>query len=85
MAGETDANPIHMKIVGTDTGPGKVLAMGLLTLIPVAIAILMQNPALRQSLQMKAWYATRKVCHTGAEWWRKMEVVADHHYDIARL
>lgn len=81
----THDNPIHMTIVPGKPPIGKLVIVGLFTLAPVAVAILMQNPALRQSIQMRAWYAARKVSHTGAEWWRKMEVVADHHYDLARL
>ena len=85
MNGETANNPIHMKIVGTEPNVSKLVLVAALSLAPVAVAILMQNPSLRQAIQMRAWFTLRKVSHTGAQWWRKMEVVADHHYDLARL
>lgn len=81
----TPDNPIHMKIVPEKVPIGKLVIVGLFTLAPVAAAILMQNSALRQALKMRSWYAIRKMSHTGAEWWQKMEVIADHHYDVSRL
>jgi hypothetical protein len=81
----THDNPIHMRIVAEKAPIGKLIVVGLITLAPVALAVLMQNPSLRRAIHMRTWYAARKVSHSGGEWWRRMEVIADHHYDIARL
>jgi hypothetical protein len=81
----THDNPIHMRIVAEKPPIGKLVIVGLFTLAPVAIAILMQNSSLRQAIHMRVWFTARKMSHSGAEWWRRMETIADHHYDIARL
>jgi hypothetical protein len=74
-----------MQVVASDPGYGRMVAIGILTLAPVAVAILMQNPALRQAIQMRAWHFTRAFCRKNAEAWRKLESIAATRYDIARL
>lgn len=81
----TKESPLFMKLMPESVPVRQALIMGLLALAPVAVAILMQNPALRQSLKMKGWDAIRKMSKANAGYWRKMEMVADHHYDLARL
>jgi len=85
MAGETADNPIFMRMIGTDTGPAKLVFVGLLTLAPVAVAILMQNPALRQHITMKLWHSGELASAKTA---RSFEVIARKchmKYDLARL
>jgi hypothetical protein len=77
--------PVHTKIMGSDASMGKLALVAVFTLAPVAIAILMQNPALRQSIQMKGWAAFRKFAHESARKWERLESIAATHYDIARL
>ena len=80
-----DHGPIRVKLVGQDVNPAKLLAIGLLSLAPVVVAILMQNPALRQAIQMRAWHMAREACHKGQGWLNKMEAITNHRYDLARL
>jgi len=85
MPGETPQNPVYMKIMGTDATPAKLVFVGLLTLAPVAVAILMQNPALRQQLVMRLWHSGEVVSGKTA---RAFEITARKchmKYDLARL
>lgn len=77
--------PFRVKLVGQDVNPGKLLAIGLLSLAPVVVAILMQNPALRQALQLRAWHIARQAAKKGEAWCDKMGAIANHRYDLARL
>ena len=43
------------------------LRMILVSVIPVVIIMLMQNPALRQRLSMKACHYGKEVCHAGSD------------------
>jgi len=85
MAGETPQNPVYMRIMGTDATPGKLIFVGLLTLAPVAVAILMQNPALRQQITMRLWHSGEV---TASQTSRAFEIMARKchmKYDLARL
>lgn len=85
MIGETPEHPVNVRIGGNDPGLGKLAAVALLTLAPVAVAILMQNPALRQALEMKAWHGIRQFCRGNSKAWARLESIAATRYDIARL
>ena len=84
MAGETADSPLHMKMVG-ETSPGKVLAITIMSLAPVAIAIIMQNSALRQALAMKSWHYVRLTAGKFERAASEIKSYAGHRYDIARL
>jgi hypothetical protein len=83
MIGEA-GNPVHTKIVG-DGGIGKVIAVTVISLAPVAIAILAQNPALRQSLELRAWSYMRLLAARNVRAWQKLEAMAQARYELARL
>jgi hypothetical protein len=86
MIGESRDNPLNMRIVGTnEPGVGKLVIIAALTLAPVAVAILMQNPALRQAIEMKAWNMARIACRKNARMWANLESIAATRYDVARL
>lgn len=85
MIGETPEHPVNVRLAATDAGMSKLVIVGLLTLAPVAIAILMQNPALRQALEMKAWNGARIICRKNARMWANLESIAATRYDVARL
>lgn len=84
MIGESD-NPVNVKVIPSGEAPAKILAIALLSLAPVAVAILMQNPALRQSLAMKAWKisesATMRISKTFAD----ISAKCQFRYDLARM
>lgn len=57
----------------------------IVTLIPVAIALLMQKPALRQALAMKSAHYARRFCQAQADFWQSMATGAAQAYNRARL
>ena len=85
MNGQTDKTPLHVKIVGTDAGPGKVLFIGLLSLVPVAVAILMQNPALRQQLAMRFWHDAEAAAAKTGKAFDGMARKAHLKYELVRM
>jgi hypothetical protein len=87
MNGErgTDKNPLVMKLQAADVDAGRMLLMMALTIAPVAIAILMQNPALRQKLSMQFWITAQQIAGQGKRTLANVESIARTRYDIARL
>jgi hypothetical protein len=85
MIGETPETPVNVRLAPADIRMGKLVMVGLFTLAPVAIAILMQNPALRQAIEMKAWNTARGFCRRNARLWANLESIAATRYDVARL
>lgn len=80
----TEENPVHMKIMA-DEHPGRFLMVLALSLVPVAAAIWMQSPALRQKVQMTFWHDVHKLAAGNAARWTRLESIARTRYDIARL
>lgn len=81
----TDAShPIHMKLI-SDVKLSRLILVGALTIAPVAVAILMQNPALRQQLQMRFWRSLGLgMAHTGSVFADAAEKCR-MKYDLARM
>jgi len=84
-AGENASNPIYMKLTGPDGGMAKMVFVGLLTLAPVAVAILMQNPALRQQLVMRLWHSGEVATGKTGRAFEIMARKCHMKYDLARL
>lgn len=57
------ANPLWMAYVPTKIGLRRAFIVTAISITPVALAVLMQNPALRQSLQMKFYHHASMVFH----------------------
>lgn len=81
----TDKNPLVMKIQPPNANPARLALMMAFTIAPVALAILMQHPALRQQLQMRFWWTVKRVAGQSSKTWGNVESIAQTHYDIARL
>lgn len=81
----TPENPIRMQITGNDTSLGKMVLMGALTIAPIAVAIIMQHPALRQAIQMRTWHYIQLSAGRFERAAKKAETIAAHRYDLARL
>lgn len=78
----TPLNPVHVAIW---TDQKRALASAAASLAVVGIAILMQQPALRQAIKMRASYYAMKFCARNVAYWKRMETIASTSYDIARL
>lgn len=85
MTGEFK-NPMWVAIKNPEPLPAKRFVIALaISLAPVAIAILMQNPALRQRLIMRGASCTRRFCQSQADMWQRAATNAAQTYNKARL
>lgn len=85
-AGTSPETPVWFRTVRDDSSLVKELAPALLmTLIPVAIALLMQKPALRQAIAMRAAHASKSFCQGQADFWQDMATRSAQMYNKARL
>jgi hypothetical protein len=83
----TKEEPTYMKLIPSDDLPPlkNVLILTGLSLLPLALGILMQKPALREALRMRCLHYGSEVC-----WWvsnttRKGAAALDNQYFAARL
>lgn len=61
-------NPVHVSMTARPSVKDTI-GMVLITVLPVAIAILMQKPALRQMLIMRATHMGKEFCRMQADFW----------------
>jgi len=76
---------VNVKILPGNEGIGKLIAITLLSLAPVAIAVLMQNSALRQRIAMKLWQTGEISSGKIARQFGDVSAMCHHKYDLARL
>jgi hypothetical protein len=81
----SEKNPLVMKLQAADADAGRMILMAILTIAPVAIAVLMQNPALRQKISMQVWSIAERLAGQGKRTMANVESIAKTRYDIARL
>jgi len=85
-AGTSPETPVWFRTVRDEGSLIRELGPALLlTLIPVAIALLMQKPALRQAIAMRAAHASKAFCQIQADWWAGMATRSAQAYNRARL
>lgn len=82
----TEKNPLVMKMLpGDPPGAAAFARMVIFTVAPVAIAILMQKPALRQAIVMRAALESQKLCQTMADFWSDLALKSATAYQKARM
>lgn len=81
----TPENPIYMKWIQSGDTTSKLIVVGLLSLAPVAAAILMQQPALRQAIKMRVWNLAAKTSVKQSNWWLELARKAERQYSLAKL
>ena len=84
QAGESPKAPVYMKLI-SDMSPGKLVLMTVVTLAPVIAAILMQNPALRQSIQMRFWKKAELSYTNLSGFFERSAKQCQLKYDLARM
>lgn len=83
--GASPATPVWIRSV-REEGLLKELAPAILvTLIPVAIALLMQKPALRQAVAMRTAHASKVFCQGQADFWQGLATRSAQVYNKARM
>lgn len=81
----TAKNPLVMKMVPSDPpGFAAFLRITVLTVAPVAIAIIMQKPALRQAIVMRATHEAKTLCQGMADFWQDMALKMGTAYNRAK-
>jgi hypothetical protein len=83
-----DTKPIEVKIIPTELDGetiGRMVFVTLLSLAPVAIAILMQKPALRQGIVMNLSHHGKEFCGRQGEFWNGMSAKCAQVYNTARM
>lgn len=83
--GRNSDNPIWMALIPQKPKPRDMAVMMVLSIAPIAIAILMQKPALRQAIIMRTMHTTKEVCQEMADFWQIMATKAAQGYQKAQL
>lgn len=82
----SNENPIVMKLVpGDPPGMAALIRMTVFTVAPIAIAIIMQKPALRQAIVMRATHEAKNFCQTMADFWQDMALKMGTAYNRAKM
>jgi hypothetical protein len=84
--GGTPEKPIWMAMSTIQKPKLKdILVVTAISVLPVAIAILMQRPALRQAIQMKIFHSSRIACQYTADFFQVMATKAAQEYQKAQM
>lgn len=81
----TENNPVRVTMNPPEVKPGRLILMVAVSVLPVAIAILMQRSDLRQAIVMRATHATKAICQRQADFWQTMATRSAQAYNEARL
>jgi hypothetical protein len=77
--------PVYVALSASRPSIKDALGMILVTVLPVAIVILMQRPALRQSLVMRGTHVGKEFCRIQADFWNKAGDSFGTAYNKAKL
>jgi hypothetical protein len=79
------ANPVQVAIAPPQIQPGRLALMMIVSVAPIALAILMQKPALRQAIVMRAAHFLKETCQSQADFWQKAATRSAQAYNAAKL
>jgi len=80
--------PIEVKIIPAELDKGmagRLIFVGIMSLAPVVIAIVMQKPALRQAIVMRTAHYSGEFCSAQGEFWNDLAAKSKTVYNTARL
>lgn len=72
MPGEKPETPIWMALVPVDIKVRRMAMVTLISLAPVAIAILMQKPSLRQAIALRSLHVSKEICQEFADFFQTL-------------
>jgi hypothetical protein len=83
----TSTNPIYVvsRNVFEPQSTKTLLISAFFTVLPVAIVVLMQKPALRQSLRMRSAHYGKEICQPIADFFQKAATGFAQEYNKARM
>jgi hypothetical protein len=84
MAG-TKSNPLWMAIMPREIKVKDFAVAIALTVAPIGIALLMQKPALRQAIQMRACHASKVSCQSMADMFQTLATKSAQGYQKASM
>lgn len=85
ILGEKPESPIWMALVPVAPKFRNAVIFTLLSVAPVALAILMQKPALRQTIKMRAFHITKVSCQEMADFFQVMATKSAQEYQKVQL
>lgn len=83
--GRKPQNPVWMALVPQRPKGKDMTIVLLMSVAPIAIAILMQKPALRQAIRMRAFHTTKIACQEMADFWQVLATRSAQAYQKAQL
>ncbi len=83
----TATNPIYVvsKNVFERQDTKTLLVSAVFTILPIVVVILMQKPALRQSIRMRSAHYGKEICQPVADLFQKMATGFAQEYNKARM
>jgi hypothetical protein len=82
--GSKPDNPVWTAFVPVKPSTKNLLIVMAFSIAPVAIAVLMQKPALRQAIQMRAFHTSKTACQYAADFFQSMATKSAQEYQKAR-
>jgi hypothetical protein len=83
--GEKPESPIWMALVPVDPKIKNMVVFTLASIAPVAIAILMQKPQLRQAIAMRTMHTSKVICQDMADMFQTLANHSATAYQKAQL
>ena len=81
----SETNPVRVAMSPVEIKPGRMFLMVAVSVLPVAIAILMQRPDLRQAIVMRVHLTSKAICQRQADFWQTAATRSAQAYQTARL
>lgn len=85
IPGEKPEAPIWMALVPVDPKVKHLIVFTLASVAPVAIAILMQRPAMRQAITMRMCHISKVVCQETADFFQVLATKSAQEYQKVQL
>ncbi len=82
--GDKPDNPVWMAWVPVKPNTKQAIMLMIFSIAPVAMAILMQKPALRQAIQMRMFHGSRITCQNVADFFQILATKSAQEYQKAR-
>jgi hypothetical protein len=85
MIGSKSEHPIWMAVVPQKPKAKDMLIVTLFSIAPIAIAVLMQKPTLRQAIVMRSCHLSKNVCQEMADFWQILATKSAQAYQKAQM
>jgi hypothetical protein len=83
--GSEPGKPVWMAFVPNKPKMKDAIILTILSIMPIALAVLMQKPALRQAIQMRTYHTSKIICQDMADFWQVMATKSAQGYQKVQL